>query len=55
MFNYFINYRFNVRIEWLARKIRTLFQLKDKSLHPACKICEGICICREKYIAETKS
>ena len=32
----------------------SFFQLKDKSLHPACKICEGICICGEKYIAETK-
>ena len=29
-FNYFINYKFDVRIEQLARKIRTLFQLKDK-------------------------
>ena len=36
------------------RKIRTLFQLKDKSLHPACKIYEKICICDEKFIEETK-
>ena len=34
--------------------MRTLFQLKDKSLHPARKIYEGICICGEKYIKETK-
>ena len=27
----------------MTRKIRTLFQLKDKSLHPACKIYEGKC------------
>ena len=38
----------------MTRKIRTLFHLKDKSLHPACKIYEGICICGEKYIGETK-
>ena len=53
-FNYFANYKLDVRIKWLTRKIRTLFQLKDKSLHPACKIYEGICICGEKYIGETK-
>ena len=53
-FNYFTNYKLDVRIKWLTRKIRTLFQLKDKSLHPACKIYEGICICGEKYIGETK-
>ena len=39
---------------WLTRKTGTLFYLKDKSLHPACKIYEGIFICGEKYIAETK-
>ena len=38
----------------MTRKIRTLFQLKDKSLHPACKIYERICICGENYIGETK-
>ena len=49
-FNYFTNYKFDVRIKWLTRKIRTLFQLKDKSLHPACKIYEGKCVCGEKYV-----
>ena len=53
-FNYFTNYKRDVRIKWLARKIRTLFHLKDKSIHPACKIYKGICICGEKYIGETK-
>ena len=43
-FNFFTNYKFDVRIKWLTRK----------SLHPACKIYEGICICGEKYIGETK-
>ena len=43
-FNYFINYKLDVRIRWLTRKIRNSFQSKDKSLHPACKTYEGICI-----------
>ena len=38
----------------MTRKIRTLFQLKDKSLYPACKIYEGTCSCGEKYVGETK-
>ena len=38
----------------MTRKIKTHFQLKDKSLHPPCKIYEGICICSEKCIGETK-
>ena len=53
-FNYFTNYTFDVRIKWLTRKKRTIFQLKDKSLHPACKIYERISICRQKYIRKTK-
>ena len=32
-FHQFRNNTFDVRIKWPARKIRTLFQLKDKSLH----------------------
>ena len=42
-FNYFTNDKFDVRIKWVTRKIRTLFQLKNKSLHPTCKIYEGTC------------
>ena len=30
------------------------FQLKDKSLHTACKIYEGTWICSENYVGETK-
>ena len=36
------------------QKIRTLLQWKDKSLHTACKIYEGISICGEKYIEKAK-
>ena len=33
--------------------MKTLFKLKDKCLHPACKIYEGICSCGETYTGET--
>ena len=36
------------------KKNKNSFPLKNKSLHPACKIYKGICICGEKYIVETK-
>ena len=38
----------------MARKIRTCFQLKNKSLQPACKIYEGTSIFGETYVRETK-
>ena len=54
-FNYFTNNLFNIRIKWKTRKIKSLFLLKDKIQHPACKIYEGTCnVCNIKYIGETK-
>ena len=35
-------------------KIRSLFHLKDKNPHPACKIYEGICSSSGNNIGETK-
>ena len=34
-------------------KVRSLFPLKDKNLHPNCVVYEGACSCEEKYIGET--
>ena len=31
-----------------------LFCLKSKNLHPACLIYDGVCICKENYVGETK-
>ena len=52
-FDKFTNDTFNVRIKWLAKKIKTLFKAKDKSLHQACKIYKGVCSCGEIYIGKT--
>ena len=49
-FDKFTNYTFNVRIKWLAKKIKTLI---NKSLHQACKIYKGVCSCGEIYIGKT--
>ena len=52
-FHQFTNNTSHVRINWLTRKMRTLFQLKDKPLHPPCKICEGICSCATSHFVIT--
>ena len=52
-FNKFSNNTFDVRIKWLTQKVKILFRVKDKSLHQACKIYEGIYSCGESYIGET--
>jgi len=40
-------------IIWNTRKIRTLFPLKDKNIHPCCVIYEGLCSCDARYMGET--
>ena len=39
----FDNDTIDVRIKWLTKKVKTLFRVKDKSLHQACKICKSVC------------
>ena len=45
--------KFDLRIKWITRKTKTLFKLKDKCVHPACKIYRGVCSWGETYIGET--
>ena len=49
----FTNDTFDVRIKWLTKKVKSLFRVKDKSLHQACKIYKDVCSCGESYIGET--
>ena len=43
----------NLRIKWITKKTKTFLNLKNKCLHPACKIYHGVCSCGETYIRET--
>ena len=52
--NIFTEHKFKFIIIWDTRKIRSLFQLKDKVTHKSCVIYEGICSCGDKYVGETK-
>ena len=50
----FTNEKFKLIIRWRTRNLKSLFPLKDKDLHPACKIYKGICSCESTYVGETK-
>ena len=49
----FIGDSVSIFIIWNTSKIRSLFSLKDKNLHPQCVIYEGTCSCGTKYVGET--
>lgn len=41
-------------VKWSTKKVRQLFNVKDKNPYPACKIYEGICTCGNNYVGETE-
>ena len=49
----FTGSKLDLRIKWITRKTKTLYKLKNKCLHPACKIYHGVCNCGETYVGET--
>ena len=49
----FTNEKFKLIIRWKTRNLKSLFPLKDKDLHSACKIYKGICSCESTYVGET--
>ena len=50
----FVHHKFDNAVKWSIKKIRSLFRLRVKNPHPACKIYGGICSCSANYIGETK-
>ena len=51
-FNYFTNDSYDLNVVWKTKKVRSFFPLKDKNLHPSCKIYYGLCSCREESCEE---
>ena len=45
--------RYNFKIIWNTRNIRSLFPLKDRVDHLSCVIYQGTCSCGEIYVGET--
>ena len=52
-FHQFTGEKYDIAVKWLTKKVKSLFPLKDRNLHPSCKIYKGICSCGETYIDET--
>ena len=52
-FHLFTDNKFELRIKWITKKVRTLFKLKDRNPYPSCVIYEGVCSCNKNYIGET--
>ena len=50
----YTNEELKLIIRWETLNLKYLFHLKDKDLHPACKINTGICSCESAYVGETK-
>ena len=52
-FHQFTGEKYDMAVKWLTKKVKSLFPLKDRNLHPSCKIYKGICSSGEIYIGET--
>ena len=53
-FNYFTNDSYDLNVVWKTKKVRALFDLKNKNLHPSCKIYYGLCSRGEDYLEKPK-
>ena len=50
----FTNDQYIFIIKWNTRRIKSLFSLKDRNVHPSCEIYQGTCVYGLSYIGETK-
>ena len=50
----FTNGSYALNVVRKTNKVKSFFPLKDKKLHPSCKIYYGLCSCGEDYVGETK-
>ena len=53
MFDVFTDNKYDICINWITKKVKQLFKLKSRNLHPSCVIQEGVCSCQEPQIGET--
>ena len=53
-FHEFTNNSYDVRINWITKKVKQIFKLKSKNSHPSRVIYEGVCVSEQTYIGETK-
>ena len=41
-FHQFTGDKYDIAVKWLTKKVKSLFPLKDRNLHPSCKIYKDI-------------
>ena len=41
---------YKIRIKWITNKMKQLFKLKTRNLHPTCVIYKGVCVHKQPYI-----
>ena len=44
-FHQFTGDKYDIAVKWLTKKVKSLFPLKDRNLHPSCKIYKGVGSC----------
>ena len=49
----FTDNKYDIRIKWIAKKVKQLFKLKSRNPHPSCVIYERVCSCQKSCIGET--
>ena len=52
-FHQFTGDKYDIAVKWLTKKVKSLFPLKDRNLHPSCKIYKGVGSCGDTWIGET--
>ena len=50
IFYHFKNAIYSISINWITKKVKSLFPLKDKNIHPPCKIYHGLCLVRRTVV-----
>ena len=52
-FDVFTDNKYNIRINWITKKVKQLFKLKSGSPYLSCVMYEGLCSCQDSYMGET--
>lgn len=50
----FTNEKYRILVNWITKKVKSLFPLRDQNIYPVCKIYHGLCSCKENCLSESK-
>ena len=53
-FHELTNNSYEIRTKWITKKVKQLFKLKSRNPFPSCVIYQGVCVCEQTYINETR-